>query len=154
MCHQAALSPAVSNLSKKRGFKSSAVNCSVVFRQNDHWSFIMSKSLSEQQAAIFKALGHASRLMMVKALGTGDKCVNELHELVGGDLSTISKHLTVLKNAGIVETYKQGNFVFYHLTLQCVSTFIRCLENASPFNENQEATSHDKAGQCRCKRSS
>ena len=114
----------------------------------------MSKSLSEQQAAIFKALGHASRLMMVKALGTGDKCVNELHELVGGDLSTISKHLTVLKNAGIVETYKQGNFVFYHLTLQCVSTFIQCLENASTLNENPEATPHDNAGQCRCKRSS
>lgn len=142
------------NASKKRSCLFVRYLMLDALRQNDHWSSIMSKSLSEQQAAIFKALGHASRLMMVKALGTGDKCVNELHELVGGDLSTISKHLTVLKNAGIVETYKQGNFVFYHLTLQCVSTFIQCLENASTLNENPEATPHDNAGQCRCKRSS
>lgn len=91
----------------------------------------MSKNISEQQANIFKALGHTSRLMMVKALGTGDKCVCELHSLVGGDLSTISKHLTVLKNAGVVETYKNGNFVIYHLKLQCLASFINCLENAS-----------------------
>ena len=154
MYHQTVLLSRRINTSKKRSCLFVRYLMLDVLRQNDHWSSIMSKNLSEQQAAIFKALGHASRLMMVKALGAGDKCVNELHELVGGDLSTISKHLTVLKNAGIVETYKQGNFVFYHLTLQCVSTFIHCLENASPLNENQEATSHDNAGQCCCKRSS
>lgn len=91
----------------------------------------MSKSLCEKEAAIFKALGHSSRVMIVNALIAGDKCVCELHALIGGDLSNTSKHLTVLKNAGIVDTYKKGNFVIYRLTLKCVASFINCLENAS-----------------------
>lgn len=82
----------------------------------------------ERAAAVFKALGHPSRLMMAKALGQRDMCVCELQALVGSDLSTVSKHLAVMKSAGIVTSFKQGNFVHYRLLRRCVVRFLDCLE--------------------------
>lgn len=61
------------------------------------------------QARIFKALGHPSRLLMVDALREGEKCVCELQALVGDDMSTISKHLAVLREAGVVSAEKRGD---------------------------------------------
>ncbi|THB70761.1 MAG: ArsR family transcriptional regulator [Desulfovibrio sp.] len=81
-------------------------------------------------AKIFKALGHPSRLAMVHALCEGEKCVCELQELVGSDMSTVSKHLAVLREAKVVSDEKRGMQVYYSLRMHCVSTFIDCVENA------------------------
>ncbi len=78
------------------------------------------------QAKIFKALGHTSRLTMVTALQESEKCVCELQQVVGCDMSTISKHLAVLKEAGIVSTEKRGTSVYYKLTLACLNSFLAC----------------------------
>ena len=78
------------------------------------------------QARIFKALGHPSRLLMVDALREGEKCVCELQALVGDDMSTISKHLAVLREAGVVSSEKRGTSIFYRLTLCCLDTFLQC----------------------------
>jgi DNA-binding transcriptional ArsR family regulator len=80
------------------------------------------------RARIIKALGHPSRLIMVDELSRGERCVCELRELVGADLSTVSKHLSVLKNAGIVEDDKRGVQVFYRLKVPCVLNFFSCVE--------------------------
>lgn len=85
----------------------------------------------EKEATIFKALGHASRLGMVKALMSGEKCVCELQALVGSDLSTVSKHLSVLKNAGIVTSDKRSNSVYYNLALPCLGKILCCIEGSS-----------------------
>lgn len=82
----------------------------------------------EAKARIVKALAHASRLMMVEELSRGERCVCELRELVGADLSTVSKHLSVLKNAGLVEDDKRGVQVFYRLKVPCVLNFFSCVE--------------------------
>lgn len=82
----------------------------------------------EARAKIIKGLAHASRLIMVDELSRGERCVCELRELVGADLSTVSKHLTVLKNAGIVEDDKRGVQVFYRLKVPCVLNFFSCVE--------------------------
>ena len=50
-------------------------------------------------------------------------------ELVGHDMSTVSKHLTILKNAGIVEDDKRGKQVYYRLKVPCVLNFFHCLES-------------------------
>lgn len=105
----------------------------------------MTESDIQKSAAVFKALGHPSRLLMVKALGDGEKCVCELRELVGADLSTVSKHLAVLKSAGIVGSVKRNNFVYYCLLRGCVATFIRCLEGTSDLQKDGAAQ-----GRCRC----
>lgn len=80
------------------------------------------------QAKIFKALGHPSRLLMVDALRGGEKCVCDLQELVGDDMSTVSRHLTVLREAGVVVSKKRGVNIYYTLTLCCLDTFLSCTE--------------------------
>lgn len=80
----------------------------------------------EQQARIFKALGHPSRLMMAEALTRGELCVCELRDLVGADISTVSRHLGVLRNAGIITDEKRGTNVYYRLAICCLDSFLSC----------------------------
>jgi ArsR family transcriptional regulator len=80
-----------------------------------------------QRAKVFKALGHPSRLLMVEALGRGELCVCELRDLVGSDMSTVSKHLSVLKEAGIVADERRGTSIYYSLRLGCVTGFLSCV---------------------------
>lgn len=82
-------------------------------------------------AEVFKALGHPARLKMVNALAEGEMCVCHLQELVGLDVSTVSKHLTVLKNAGVVSARRQGTWMHYALEMRCVAGFMRCVQHAS-----------------------
>ena len=82
------------------------------------------------RAEIFKALGHPARLAMVVALGKGARCVCELQEVVGSDMSTVSKHLTILRSVGLVEADKRGKQVFYSLRLKCTIGFLHCVDNA------------------------
>lgn len=84
------------------------------------------KKYIAEQAKIFKALGHPSRLLMVDALRDGEKCVCDLQVLVGDDMSTVSKHLSVLREAGIVSTDKRGTNIYYQLSLCCLETFLTC----------------------------
>ena len=80
-----------------------------------------------QRAKVFKALGHPSRLLMVEALGRGELCVCELRELVGSDMSTISKHLSILREAGIVADERRGTNIYYSLRMGCVTAFLGCV---------------------------
>jgi len=82
----------------------------------------------EERAAIMKALAHPSRLMMVDELSRGERCVCELTDMVGADMSTVSKHLSVLKDAGIVDCRKDGVQVFYRLKVPCVLHVFSCVE--------------------------
>lgn len=75
-----------------------------------------------------KGLAHPSRLLMVDELSRGERCVCELTDLVGADISTVSKHLSVLKRAGIVQDDKRGLQVFYRLRCPCMLRFLDCIE--------------------------
>jgi ArsR family transcriptional regulator len=83
----------------------------------------------DARARVAKALAHPSRLLILDALKEKDWCVCELTELVGADQSTVSKHLAVLKNAGIVEDRKEGSMCFYHLRIRCLDGFFGCMES-------------------------
>ena len=95
------------------------------------------RRLFEQRASILKALAHPSRLMMVDELSQGERCVCELTELVGADMSTVSKHLSVLRDAGIVDYEKRGVKVFYRLRVPCVLNFFTCVEAVRKENERR-----------------
>jgi ArsR family transcriptional regulator len=86
-------------------------------------------------ARVMKALAHPSRLLMVSELEKGERCVCELTEMVGADISTVSKHLALLKEAGIVTCEKQGVKVFYRLRVPCVLNFFTCIEAVRKENE-------------------
>jgi ArsR family transcriptional regulator len=66
---------------------------------------------------------------MIDALQQRDLCVCELTELVGADQSTVSKHLALLKNAGLVEDHKEGTNTYYRLKCTCIEGFWQCLES-------------------------
>jgi ArsR family transcriptional regulator len=82
----------------------------------------------EMRARIIKAMAHPSRLIMIDALAEGEKCVCELRDLVGSDISTVSKHLALMRDAGIVNDRKAGQQVFYSLRVPCILNFFGCVE--------------------------
>ena len=78
--------------------------------------------------AVFKALGSPARLTLVRTLADGERCVCDLVEAVGLGWSTTSRHLDILRDAGIVNSDKRGQKIFYRLELACVTHFIACLD--------------------------
>ncbi|UCG50741.1 MAG: winged helix-turn-helix transcriptional regulator [Candidatus Latescibacterota bacterium] len=83
----------------------------------------------EARARIIKAMAHPSRLFIVDQLSRREHCVYELTEMIGADVSTVSKHLAILKGAGIVQDEKRGTQVFYRLQVPCVLNFFSCVES-------------------------
>lgn len=92
------------------------------------------EKLLQKKADIFKALGHPTRLSIVEKLAQGECCVCELVKLSDADFSTVSKHLSVLKNAGIVTDDKRGLNVFYRLKIPCILRFMDCVETVASEN--------------------
>ncbi len=86
------------------------------------------KAKFELRATIVKAMAHPTRLFIVEELSKQEHCVCELTEMIDADTSTVSKHLTVLKNAGIVKDEKRGTMVYYQLRCPCVLEFFGCIE--------------------------
>jgi ArsR family transcriptional regulator len=87
------------------------------------------KEKFEVRAQILKAMAHASRLCIISELATGERCVCQLTELIGADISTVSRHLSILKNAGFITSEKRGNQVFYSLKCLCIDPFFQCIES-------------------------
>jgi DNA-binding transcriptional ArsR family regulator len=87
------------------------------------------KTILEARAKVLKAMAHPSRLFILEELEQGERCVCDLTELIGVDVSTVSKHLSVLKQAGIVIDDKRGNQVFYQLRVPCILNFFGCVES-------------------------
>ena len=83
----------------------------------------------DARAKVLKAMAHPSRLFIIEELEKGERCVCDLTEMIGADVSTVSKHLTVLKQAGIVADDKRGNQVFYSLRVPCILNFFGCVES-------------------------
>jgi len=91
----------------------------------------------EARAHIIKAMAHPSRLFIVDELSKGERCVCELRDMIGVDISTVSKHLSILKDAGIVEDDKRGLQVWYRLKVPCILNFFGCVENVLKANARQ-----------------
>lgn len=92
------------------------------------------KQRYEARAQVIKAMGHPTRLFIVDELAKGERCVCELRDMIGADISTVSKHLSVLKQAGIVEDDKRGLQVWYSLKVPCILNFFGCVEDVLKAN--------------------
>ena len=92
------------------------------------------KQKFEARAQIIKALAHPTRLFVVDELSKGERCVCELTEMIGADISTVSKHLSVLKQAGIIADDKRGLQVWYSLQVPCILNFFGCVEDVLKAN--------------------
>jgi ArsR family transcriptional regulator len=96
------------------------------------------KARCEARARILKALAHPTRLFIVEELARGERCVCELREMIGADMSTVSKHLAQLKSAGVVADDKRGVQVYYNLRAGCVPGFLDCIQNILKENVERE----------------
>ncbi len=84
----------------------------------------------ELRAHMFKALAHPMRIFMLEKLKDRPWCVCELAAEVGIDKSVASKHLSQLKEAGLIDDEKRGTLVEYRLTAPCVLNLAACAEGA------------------------
>ncbi len=92
----------------------------------------------EEMARISKALSHPSRLFIIHKLGEQEYCVKDLSQMIGAHISTVSKHLTILKKAGIIDSEKRGNFNFYKLQTRCVLDIFNYIMNVINFNKDKK----------------
>jgi DNA-binding transcriptional ArsR family regulator len=87
------------------------------------------KLVYDARAKVLKALAHPTRLWIVEKLLVEECCVCEFVNKVDSDFSTISKHLSVLRQAGIIESEKRGKNVFYKLKIPCILKFVDCIDS-------------------------
>ncbi|ABO22360.1 metalloregulator ArsR/SmtB family transcription factor [Shewanella loihica] len=82
------------------------------------------------RAALLKALAHPTRLWLVEQLEHQERCVCELTDGVDADISTVSKHLALLRQAGIVASRRVGKQIYYRLETPCLLGMLSCIETA------------------------
>jgi DNA-binding transcriptional ArsR family regulator len=102
------------------------------------------KTSFDAKAKIFKAIAHPTRLFIVDELAKESRCVCEITAMVGADISTISKHLSILKEAGIVQDEKRGLQVFYSLKMPCIKNFIGCIDQVQKQSAKEQWSNHGR----------
>lgn len=70
---------------------------------------------NNKQVTLFKALMHPARLEILEVLRSGEECVCHMEAVLGYRQAYISQHLSVLKEAGIIEDHRDGWNVFYRV---------------------------------------
>jgi DNA-binding transcriptional ArsR family regulator len=80
------------------------------------------------KAEVFKAMGHPLRLGILELLKGSEVCVCDIVSHVGTEISNVSKHLSILKKAGLVADRRDGLKIMYRLTMPCAIDFARCVE--------------------------
>ena len=83
--------------------------------------------LFEKQAEITKAIAHPLRIAIVDFLKGGEQCVCDIAEHLGSERSNVSRHLSVMVSAGVLEYQKQGLKVMYRLKTPCILDFFSCV---------------------------
>ena len=83
---------------------------------------------AKERSAIVKAMAHPTRLLVMEVLTQGEKCVNDLTLLAGCDVTTLSKHLALMRRAGLLQCEKRGVSVFYQIACPCFLEFFRCID--------------------------
>ena len=83
--------------------------------------------LYEKQAEIARAIAHPLRIAIINFLKEGQQCVCDIAEYVGSERSNVSRHLSVMANAGLLEYRKDGLKVIYKLKCVCIVDFFSCV---------------------------
>lgn len=83
--------------------------------------------LFEKQAEIAKAIAHPLRVAIIDFLKDGEQCVCDIAEFVGSERSNVSRHLSVMVNAGVLDCHKEGLKVIYRLKCSCILDFFSCV---------------------------
>jgi ArsR family transcriptional regulator len=83
--------------------------------------------LFEKQAEIVKAIAHPLRIAILDFLKDGEQCVCDIAQHLGSERSNVSRHLSVMVNAGVLGHRKEGLKVIYTLKTPCILEFFSCV---------------------------
>jgi DNA-binding transcriptional ArsR family regulator len=83
--------------------------------------------LFQKQAQVAQAIGHPLRLGIIDFLKDGEQCVCDIAEHIGSERSNVSRHLSVMVAAGVLEHRKEGLKVIYRLKCPCILEFFSCI---------------------------
>ena len=83
---------------------------------------------NELRTTILKALANLTRICIMEKLREGPHSVSQLSERVRSDISTVSKHLSILKSAGLIEDKKEGTSVYYSLTTDSILEILASID--------------------------
>ena len=93
----------------------------------------------ELKAEIIQAAAHPIRLASIEFLSKGEQCVCDIVEHVGSQRSNVSRHLSVMVKAGVLESRKEGLKVMYSLRTPCILKFLSCIEQVLKERVGKEA---------------
>ncbi|MFZ0034152.1 MAG: metalloregulator ArsR/SmtB family transcription factor [Sedimentisphaerales bacterium] len=85
------------------------------------------KMLFEKQAEIAKAISHPLRIAILDFLKNKEQCVCDIAEHIGSEQSNVSRHLSVMVGAGVLDCRKEGLKVIYRLKCSCILDFFSCI---------------------------
>lgn len=83
-----------------------------------------------RKADILKALAHPDRVRIFEALSSGERTVGEIVDLLGAKPAITSRHLAVLRGAGLICARKEGLKVYYANKMPCLLSMLACVEQA------------------------
>jgi ArsR family transcriptional regulator len=95
--------------------------------------------LFQKQARIAQAIGHPLRLEIIDFLKDGEQCVCDIAEHIGAQRSNVSRHLSLMVAAGVLEHRKEGLKVIYRLKCPCILDFFTCMSGVLK-NEAKESS--------------
>ncbi len=81
----------------------------------------------ERVAEIFKALSHPTRVRIIDYLSDGEKCVKDIWQELKVPQPTVSQHINILKEAGIISYRKEGVKTCYRIEMPIVVKILKLL---------------------------
>lgn len=97
-------------------------------------------------AALLKALAHPTRLQIVAELLKGTKCVNDIQEILPASQANISQHLSVLRNAGLVDFAQDGSQRCYYVSRPRLASAVleQLAEGEAVIRKSKTDVEHEK----------
>jgi DNA-binding transcriptional ArsR family regulator len=85
------------------------------------------QKLYEKQALVAKAIAHPLRIAILNFLKAKEQCVCDIAVYVGSERSNVSRHLSLMVGAGVLESRKEGLKVMYNLKTPCILECFSCI---------------------------
>ncbi len=88
----------------------------------------------EKATRILKAVAHPTRVAIIDLLDQCENlCVGDLQEKLGVEQATLSHHLITMRDKGILQTERQGKFIYYSLADKTITKIIQCINDCEKF---------------------
>jgi len=87
----------------------------------------MNEKIAEHAAEVLKAVAHPVRLQIVELLETGEMCVGDIVEALGGKQAITSQQLNMMKDKGVLKCRRDGSNVYYRIASKNIIKLLHCV---------------------------